>query len=260
MFSIIVPTHDRPELLARALRSLQAQTWRDFTVIVVSDSPRYVAPYAELQALQGRYLYVLRSSGPAGPAASRNLGQRLAQAPYLMFLDDDDSFEPDHLARLAARLRQAPAALTVSDFQVCQEDRTVSPPHRLGLAAVSLADADAASVYVRNRIPNSCVTYRRDGLEGIQHDASLDLYEDWDFLLQCLRRHPVTHCPGHGVVIHKSAADAPANLRRGNGNDDRILPVMLALYQRHPAPDAATRQARQALLAQAGVAVPLEQC
>ena len=102
MFSIIVPTHDRPELLARALRSLQAQTWRDFTVIVVSDSPRYVAPYAELQALQGRYLYVLRSSGPAGPAASRNLGQRLAQAPYLMFLDDDDSFEPDHLARLAA--------------------------------------------------------------------------------------------------------------------------------------------------------------
>jgi glycosyltransferase involved in cell wall biosynthesis len=108
MFTIIVPTHDRPALLARTLRSLSAQTWSDFTVVVVSDSARYVAPYAELQALEGRYVYVLRSGSP-GPAASRNMGQRLADATYLLFLDDDDSFEPQHLAVLAARLQEQPA-------------------------------------------------------------------------------------------------------------------------------------------------------
>ena len=259
MFTIIVPTHDRPALLARTLRSLSAQTWRDFTVVVVSDSSRYVAPYAELQALEGRYVYVLRSGNP-GPAASRNLGQRLADAPYLLFLDDDDSFEPDHLAVLAARLQISQPPLLVCDFQVRHEDRSTSPPHALGSAEVSLADVTADSVYVRNRIPNSCVAYRRDILADIRHAPDLALYEDWDFLLQCLRSHPLAHCAGAGVVIHKSAADAPENMRRGNGSDDRILAVMLDLYRRHPAPNPETRLARQALLASAGVPVALEQC
>lgn len=259
MFSIIVPTHDRPELLARTLRSLSAQTWRDFTVLVVSDSPRYVAPYAELQALEGRYVYVLRSGRP-GPAASRNLGQRLADAPYLLFLDDDDTFEPDHLARLAGVLQTSQPPLLVSDFQVCNEDRTHSPPRPLSRGEVSLADADTASVFVRNRIPNSCIAYRRDILAGITHAEDLDLYEDWDFLLQCLRTHRLTHAAGNGVVIHKSNSDAPQNMRRGNGNDDKILAAMLSLYQRHPAPNISIRNKRQALLAGAGISVSLDQC
>lgn len=259
MFTIIVPTHDRPTLLARTLRSLSVQTWRDFTVVVVSDSPRYVAPYAELQALAGRYVYVLRSGTP-GPAASRNLGQRLADAPYLLFLDDDDTFEPGHLAALAARLQISQPPLLVCDFQVRNEDRSTSPPRALGSAEVSLADVTADSVFVRNRIPNSCVAYRRDILADIRHAPDLDLYEDWDFLLQCLRSHPLAHCASAGVVIHKSAADAPENMRRGNGSDDRILAVMLDLYRRHPAPNPETRLARQTLLASAGVPVALEQC
>ena len=259
MFTIIVPTHDRPALLARTLRSLSAQTWRDFTVVVVSDSARYVAPYAELQALEGRYVYVLRSGSP-GPAASRNMGQRLADAPYLLFLDDDDTFEPQHLAVLAARLQNSQPPLLVCDFKVRHEDRSASPPRAISMAEVSLADVTAESVFVRNRIPNSCVAYRRDILADIHHAQDLDLYEDWDFLLQCLHTHPLAHCASAGVVIHKSAADVPENMRRGNGRDDRIVPVMLDLYRRHPAPDPQTRLARQSLLASAGVPIGMEQC
>jgi hypothetical protein len=188
------------------------------------------------------------------------MGQQLAQAPYLLFLDDDDTFEPDHLTVLAARLQTSQPPLLVCDFKVQHEDRSASPPHTLGTAAVSLADVTADSVFVRNRIPNSCIAYRRDILADIRHAQDMELYEDWDFLLQCLRSHPLTHCPSASVVIHKSAADAPENMRRGNRNDDRIVAVMLDLYRRHPAPNPETRLARQTLLASAGVSVALEQC
>ena len=259
MFTIIVPTHDRPELLSRTLRSLIAQTWRDFTVVVVSDSARFVAPYTELQALQGRYVYVLRSGAP-GPATSRNMGLAMADSRYILFLDDDDAFEPDHLMVLAKHLQDTDPALLFCDFKVRNEDRTTSPPQPLSTVDVSIADVTGDSVFVRNRIPNSCIAYRRDVVAHLRHDASLALYEDWDFLLHCLKAHRLTHVTVSGVIIHKSGADAPQNMRRGNGNDGLIVPLMLQLYQRHPAPNTETRLARHALLASAGIAVELDQC
>jgi len=259
MFTVIVPTHDRPVLLARTLRSLAAQTYPHFQVIVVDDSAKYIPPYQELAALQGRYTYVIRS-GDSGPAHSRNKAMALADSPYVMFLDDDDTLAPDHLQAMANRIQGSNPALLFCDFMVHNEDRTQSPPQHLFSSVVSIADVDKDSVFVRNRIPNSCLMYRRDVLAGITYDTDMLIYEDWDFLLACLRQHDLQHVPIHSVNIHKSQATAPENMRRGNTRDDKIGEVMLLLYKRHPAPDAQTRQARQDLMASAGIAVPLENC
>ncbi|HZX25682.1 MAG TPA: glycosyltransferase family 2 protein, partial [Telluria sp.] len=221
MFTVIVTTHDRPLLLQRTLRSLIAQTWQDFKVIVVSDSATYLPPYAEMQALAGRYTYIIRSGEP-GPARSRDTGVALCDTPYLMFLDDDDTYEPQHLATLAAAIGAGRPELVLCDFQVRHEDRTVNPPLELASEPISLAALRVQDVYVLNRIPNSCVAYRADVARGATHDASLRIYEDWDFLLGCLRGRQLSYVPTASVVIHKSAANAPENLRRGNTRDDLI--------------------------------------
>ncbi|MFC0167422.1 glycosyltransferase family 2 protein [Pseudoduganella danionis] len=257
MFSIIIATHDRPLLLKRTLESLIAQTCQDFKVIIVSDTASYLPPYLELTQLDGRFDYVIRRSGAPGPAASRNLGLALADGEYLLFLDDDDTFRPGHLAALKARLLQDRPALLFCDFQVLNEDRTVMPPTPLSGQSISIADVSSDSVYVRNRIPNSCVAYRRDVLAGVRNDAELILYEDWDFLLAAMQGRQLVHFASDGVVIHKSQATAPENMRRGNSRDDQIVNVMLQLYRKHPAPNLATRQARQALLASAGIVLDL---
>ncbi|MEV4513133.1 glycosyltransferase family A protein [Dactylosporangium sp. NPDC049525] len=95
----VVPTHDRPELLPRALRSVLAQTSPPASVIVVDDtgSARPV-----VDAFDGRIRYVRSWSSTAG--ASRNLGAALAETPLLAFLDDDDTWHPTFLARCAAEL------------------------------------------------------------------------------------------------------------------------------------------------------------
>jgi hypothetical protein len=67
----------------------------------------------------------------------------------------------------------------------------------------------------------------------------------------------LVHFATDGVVIHKSAATAPENMRRGNSRDDKIVEVMLQLYRKHPAPNMATRQTRQALMASAGVVLDI---
>lgn len=258
MFTIIIPTHDRPQLLKRTLESLIAQTCQDFKVVIVSDTPGYLPPYQELSQLDKRFDYVLRSTGAPGPAASRNLGLAIADAEYILFLDDDDTYRPDHIARLKARLQKDKPELLFCDFQVQNEDRTVYPPKLLpGGQKVSIADVTYDSVYVRNRIPNSCIAYRSDVLRGVRNETDLIIYEDWDFLLAAMRGRSLVHYATDGVVIHKSAATAPENMRRGNSRDDKIVEVMLQLYRKHPAPNMATRQARQALMASAGVVLDI---
>jgi glycosyltransferase involved in cell wall biosynthesis len=258
MFTIIIPTHDRPQLLKRTLESLIAQTCQDFKVVIVSDTPGYLPPYQELSQLDKRFDYVLRSTGVPGPAASRNLGLAIADSEYILFLDDDDTYRPDHIAKLKARLEKDKPELLFCDFQVQNEDRTVYPPKLLpGGQKVSIADVTFDSVYVRNRIPNSCIAYRSDVLRGVRNETDLIIYEDWDFLLAAMQGRSLVHYATDGVVIHKSAATAPENMRRGNSRDDKIVEVMLQLYRKHPAPNMATRQARQALMASAGVVLDI---
>lgn len=258
MFTIIIPTHDRPLLLKRTLESLIAQTCQDFKVVIVSDTPGYLPPYQELAQLDKRFDYVLRSTGVPGPAASRNLGLAIADSEYILFLDDDDTYRPDHIAKLKARLQKDKPELLFCDFQVQNEDRTVYPPTLLpGGQKVSIADVTFDSVYIRNRIPNSCIAYRSDVLRGVRNETDLIIYEDWDFLLSAMQGRSLVHYATDGVVIHKSAATAPENMRRGNSRDDKIVEVMLQLYRKHPAPNLATRQARQALMASAGVVMDI---
>lgn len=259
MFTIIVPTHDRPVLLSRTLRSLIAQTFQNFTVVVVSDSSSYIPPYEDLVKLQGRYVYIIRS-GVAGPAASRNMGLAVADSRYIIFLDDDDTFEPGHLQSLVDHIGETSPELLFCDFKILNEDRSKVPPEHLSTEAVSIADVTHDSVYVRNRIPNSCLVYRRDVVAAVRCETDLPIYEDWDFLLACLKGHQLRHVPVSSVVIHKSRATAPENFRRGNSQDEKIGEVMLLLYKKYPGPNIETRLARQALMASAGVPLALDFC
>ena len=258
MFTIIIPTHDRPLLLQRTLESLIAQTCQDFKVIIVSDTSGYLPPYQHLAQLDKRFDYVLRCSGTPGPAASRNLGLAIADGEYILFLDDDDTYRPQHLEKLKARLLVDKPELLFCDFQIQNEDRTVYPPTLLpGGQSFSTAQVTDDSVYVRNTIPNSCVAYRADVLRGVRHDTEMQIYEDWDFLLAAMHGHKLVHFATDGVVIHKSAATSPENMRRGNSRHDLTVEVMLQLYRRHPARNMETRLARQALLAGGGIELDL---
>ncbi|GAA3224111.1 glycosyltransferase family 2 protein [Dactylosporangium siamense] len=98
----VVPTHDRPELLPRALRSVLAQTRPPDSVIVVDDTGSAGPVVAEFD---GRVRYVRSWSSTAG--ASRNLGAARAGTPLLAFLDDDDTWHPTFLDRCVAELAES---------------------------------------------------------------------------------------------------------------------------------------------------------
>lgn len=88
--SVVVPTYERPERLARCLAALASADTSSLDVeVIVVDDGSAVAPTAAIEAVSDRIDVRLHSQDNAGPAAARNTGARLARYEYLAFTDDD---------------------------------------------------------------------------------------------------------------------------------------------------------------------------
>lgn len=105
LISCIVPVFNGERYLREAIESILAQTYRPLEIIVADDgstdkTAAVVAGYGE------RVQYLHQSN--AGPAAARNLGLRAAQGEFVAFLDGDDLWHPEKLARQMARFQARP--------------------------------------------------------------------------------------------------------------------------------------------------------
>jgi glycosyltransferase involved in cell wall biosynthesis len=113
-FSVVIPTRNRPELLARAIRSVRMQEGVSFELIVVDDGT--LPPHANALAAMRAQFCANESmvSLPArdlghGPSFAMNEGVNRARYPYICFLDDDDEWIDTHYLARAADIITASA-------------------------------------------------------------------------------------------------------------------------------------------------------
>ena len=90
VITVVVPTRDRPEALARCLAALERQTAPALEIVVVDDGRGAVAPGVRIVR-----------AGAGGPAAARNAGARAARGDVICFTDDDCTPAPDWAQQLA---------------------------------------------------------------------------------------------------------------------------------------------------------------
>ncbi|PWB59924.1 MAG: hypothetical protein C3F18_00405 [Nitrosomonadales bacterium] len=102
--SVIIPTHNRPSLLAEALASLLAQTFSDWEAVIVDDAS---SPPVSVGDKDAR-IHVLHHNASQGGAAAKNTGIKSATGEILAFLDDDDLYAPQYLERALGILDRFP--------------------------------------------------------------------------------------------------------------------------------------------------------
>jgi glycosyltransferase involved in cell wall biosynthesis len=109
IFSIVVPTYERPAQLAACLQSLSHLEYPldRFEVIVVDDGSETPLEPVVTPFRNGLDLTLLTQSN-AGPAAARNTGAARAKGKFLAFTDDDCTPAPDWLQALQTRFAVTP--------------------------------------------------------------------------------------------------------------------------------------------------------
>lgn len=103
LVSVVIPTCNRREALARCLDSIVAQTYCSFEIVVVDDcssddTPKFLVDFAA--AHEDVDLESYRNDHNCGANASRNRAIRAAKGEYVAFLDSDCVARPDWLEKL----------------------------------------------------------------------------------------------------------------------------------------------------------------
>lgn len=182
--TIIVPVHDRPRDLARALASIASQSLWPREIIVVDDGSA-VPVDPSIGGAGGPAIRVIRHEANRGAAAARNTGLRAASSDWITFLDSDD-----HLlgGSLELRWRLVEEAL--------RKDANEKAVFGCGWVDFSGADAIGMRLPRPGRAlqdyasgcwyaPGSCIILHREAAMaagGVQ-DESLRRYEDVDWFL-----------------------------------------------------------------------------
>lgn len=174
LVSVVIPTHNRADVVLRAVHSALVQTLADIEVIVVDDGSSD-GTRAKLENLNHPRVRYLRHEQARGAPAARNTGTRAARGQWVAFLDDDDIWFPHKLERQIAAASSAVAVIS-------------SYRHR-GSKRTRIIDRHAISVRdLRKGSPCGCsgITVRRSVALDHPYDETLRKSQDWDLLMRLL--------------------------------------------------------------------------
>lgn len=162
--SVIIPAYNSAATVADAIGSVFAQSRRDFELIAVNDGS--TDDTEEILRKFGEPLKVI-SQPNAGAAAARNKGLAAARGTYVAFLDADDFWHPELLARLVPVLEaDRQCVLAYADLEIVDSN---GESLKTSLIGDSKAHAPALEEMLRQVWPimPSAVVMRRDVLEAI---------------------------------------------------------------------------------------------
>jgi len=184
-FSVLLPTHNRADVLPFAIKSVLAQSERDFELMIVGDGCTDDTAAVVAQFDDARIRWFDLPKAPYFGYANRNVALKQAQGALIAFVAHDDLLFPDHLALLSRRLEEAGADWVYSRPLVASPEGVVIP------LSGNLHNPDELDVFLqeRNFIPAPCVLHRRTCLEACGYwPEDVPAAADWHLWRRMIER------------------------------------------------------------------------
>jgi glycosyltransferase involved in cell wall biosynthesis len=200
--SVVIPAFNRWRLLAEAIDSVLAQSYRDFELIVVDDGS-CDATASELAKLASRLQFFVTER--RGVSAARNLGVSQSRGYYIAFLDSDDLWLNSKLERQTRFMDEHP------EFHICQTDEIwIRNGVRVNPRAVHQkpsGDIFSSSLELCLVSPSAVMMTKAlfDRTGGF--DEAFPVCEDYDLWLRISAQHQVPLIPDRLTIKRGGHAD-----------------------------------------------------
>jgi hypothetical protein len=245
-----MPTHNRPEQLARAAHSVLGQTTTEVELVIVDDASTDHTPDVTAKLAEDKRVTVLRNEASVGPGGARNQGIAAASGDLLGFCDDDDAWMPEAAAVMVEALDEQPEVGVVTSWHEVVHDRSgrivdYRGPREFG----------ASDLLWFNFVALPFGVIRRRHFGDLSFDRTLPPCEDWDLWLRCAQERPLAVVPRALYSYHQHGGDRvtkEGSGRRGGRQaflDKHRSEMTVACRDYHQAIVAAETGGRTALLA-----------
>ncbi|MGY4502522.1 glycosyltransferase involved in cell wall biosynthesis [Bradyrhizobium sp. GM24.11] len=235
--SVYIPTHNRVDLLASAVKSVLGQQFTDLELIVVDDaSTDGTASFLESITCDDKRVRALRNDRPRGAPGARNRAILEATGEFITGLDDDDTFEPQRLGALHdcwatyARHKVPVSCLYTQDIILSGGKELFVTKKKGTVEVTDLVEAN----HIGNQVFAPTAVFREAGL----FNEKLPAWQDFEFFLRIVKRFG----PARLLDMPLYRFDVTPSRDRISTKQDRVRRAYELVANLHFAEDAWSRQ------------------
>jgi len=195
LISIVMPLYNSREYLEETIRSVLAQTYQEWELLIVDDCSNDGSYELALEFFKKeKRIHLFRMpSNSGGPAAPRNHGIQNASGEYIAFLDADDVWHPEKLSRQMEYLRTTGKKFTSAKARLIDSSSRKIHSSTLWLnrwRKLRKRKETLEDLLQNNFIVTSSVLIRKEILFPFREDRELVAVEDLYLWLEIFHRNP----------------------------------------------------------------------
>lgn len=230
--SVIIPTYNRAHLVKRGIRSVLAQTYGDFELIIVDDASKDNTREVIKSFDDKRIRYICHKENRGAPA-TRNTGIRMARGVYIGLLDDDDEWLPTKLEKQIAKFGEVSSkvGLIYSGLEVMRADghtiETIYYPKYRGDVRVRLllgTTIGSPTPLIRTECFNKAGVF----------DESLKSCQDWDMWKRISEHYDFDFVPEVLARMYLHGNQISSDFSSMIPGRTRMVEKHMDEFQRHP--------------------------
>ncbi len=226
-FSVIISTYNRAAVLPRAIASVLDQTEKDLELIIIDNGSTDSTPQTLAQIKDPRIIALRNPVSTGSCDGPRNLGIEKARGAYTSFLDDDDLWYPEKLAKTRAAIERHPGIDVVAHYENRRVNGILSGLIRHEAEPDQLFET---LLYDTNCLSPCAISLRTPllrELKGFDLRPEFAAAADYDFWLRMAKR---------GVSIHfikEALGEFNQNAENGSVTDGRFDAKIAWLIEYH---------------------------
>jgi glycosyltransferase involved in cell wall biosynthesis len=218
LVTAIVTTHNRADLLPRALDSVVNQTYSFIELIVVDDGSKDNTEDVIRQYQDKADLVYIRNEQSIGACRARNKGIEAANGEFIAGLDDDDEWHKDRISELIDAYSDDYSCITSNTKMVYPRAEAIWKKKKV---------IDLNTLLFTNQVGNQVLVRRDRMLKAKGFDPHLVAAQDYDLWIRL--------CAAYGPIrnVQKPLQSVFMNHQENRITDQSSFKGYLQFYQKH---------------------------
>jgi len=201
IITVVIPTYNRMDIVRRAIRSVLAQTYLDYEILLVDDGS--TDPIHQLMD-EFPQIRIVRHETNQGEGAARNTGVREGRGKWVAYLDSDDEWLPEKLQRQMDYLSAHPELKGCGSGNInvfpdySEEFRPIDQQNWYHHFAAG-ADLGAGATFIG----------LRECMLEFEYDVNFPRLVDLDWLLRFTKKYPIGVVSEPLAIVYRSGSPKP---------------------------------------------------